>query len=175
MTCSSSPAMRCLCRRSTSEEPRHGRGAPAVLPSASGAVDHRDGVCTRHCISCRTNRMRQRTASGLMVVGLSRQRTTGSATISIAYPGAEFASKVLKALMGKKCLVSPSYVHLDMGAQGGSRPRPGVVRPSPLHTRTRRHRTLSRAAHTNFLRQQLRPASSVSAFALTHVTPHPVE
>ncbi|KAI0270703.1 NAD-malate dehydrogenase [Gloeopeniophorella convolvens] len=44
----------------------------------------------------------------------------GSATLSMAYAGAEFASKVFRALAGEKGLVAPSYVHLDADAQGGA-------------------------------------------------------
>jgi malate dehydrogenase len=45
---------------------------------------------------------------------------TGSATLSMAYAGAEFASKVLKALAGEKGLITPSYVHLDADREGGA-------------------------------------------------------
>jgi malate dehydrogenase len=45
---------------------------------------------------------------------------TGSATLSMAYAGAEFASKVLKALAGEKGLRAPSYVHLDADPEGGA-------------------------------------------------------
>ena len=44
----------------------------------------------------------------------------GSATLSMAYAGAEFAGKVIKALKGQKGIVAPSYVHLDADAQGGA-------------------------------------------------------
>ncbi|KAI0312788.1 NAD-malate dehydrogenase [Amylostereum chailletii] len=43
----------------------------------------------------------------------------GSATLSMAYAGAEFATKVLKALAGEKGIVAPSYVHLDADKAGG--------------------------------------------------------
>ena len=45
---------------------------------------------------------------------------TGSATLSMAYAGAEFAIKVIKALAGEKGLVAPSYVHLDADKEGGA-------------------------------------------------------
>lgn len=45
---------------------------------------------------------------------------TGSATLSMAYAGAEFATKVIKALAGEKGLVAPSYVHLDADKEGGA-------------------------------------------------------
>jgi len=45
---------------------------------------------------------------------------TGSATLSMAYAGAEFAVKVIKALAGEKGLVAPSYVHLDADKEGGA-------------------------------------------------------
>lgn len=45
---------------------------------------------------------------------------TGSATLSMAYAGAEFAAKVIDALAGKKGLVAPSYVHLDADKEGGA-------------------------------------------------------
>lgn len=43
----------------------------------------------------------------------------GSATLSMAYAGAEFASLVLRALGGETGIVSPSYVHLSADAAGG--------------------------------------------------------
>ncbi|ETW79906.1 NAD-dependent malate dehydrogenase [Heterobasidion irregulare TC 32-1] len=43
----------------------------------------------------------------------------GSATLSMAYAGAEFATKVLKALNGEKGIVAPSYVHLSADKAGG--------------------------------------------------------
>ncbi|KAH9986198.1 NAD-malate dehydrogenase [Russula compacta] len=45
---------------------------------------------------------------------------TGSATLSMAYAGAEFATKVIKALAGGKDIVTPSYVHLDADKEGGA-------------------------------------------------------
>lgn len=45
---------------------------------------------------------------------------TGSATLSMAYAGAEFAIKVIKAVIGEKGLVAPSYVHLDADKEGGA-------------------------------------------------------
>ncbi|KAI0276062.1 NAD-malate dehydrogenase [Russula aff. rugulosa BPL654] len=45
---------------------------------------------------------------------------TGSATLSMAYAGAEFAIKVIKALAGEKGVVAPSYVHLDADKEGGA-------------------------------------------------------
>jgi malate dehydrogenase len=44
----------------------------------------------------------------------------GSATLSMAYAGAEFADKVIKALKGQKGIVAPSYVYLDADAEGGA-------------------------------------------------------
>ncbi|KAI9435829.1 NAD-malate dehydrogenase [Lactarius indigo] len=44
----------------------------------------------------------------------------GSATLSMAYAGAEFAAKVIDALAGKKGLVAPSYVHLGADEVGGA-------------------------------------------------------
>jgi hypothetical protein len=44
----------------------------------------------------------------------------GSATLSMAYAGAEFATKVIKALAGEKGIVAPSYVHLDADKEGGA-------------------------------------------------------
>ncbi|KAH9027861.1 NAD-malate dehydrogenase [Lactarius hengduanensis] len=44
----------------------------------------------------------------------------GSATLSMAYAGAEFAAKVIEALAGKKGLVAPSYVHLDADKEGAA-------------------------------------------------------
>ena len=43
----------------------------------------------------------------------------GSATLSMAYAGAEFASKVLRAIKGEKGIVAPSYVSLEADPHGG--------------------------------------------------------
>jgi hypothetical protein len=42
----------------------------------------------------------------------------GSATLSMAYAGAEFAEAVIKALKGEKGIVVPSYVNLEAAAGG---------------------------------------------------------
>ena len=42
----------------------------------------------------------------------------GSATLSMAYAGAEFAEKLLKAITGEKGIVAPSYVHLSADEGG---------------------------------------------------------
>ncbi|THV03451.1 malate dehydrogenase [Dendrothele bispora CBS 962.96] len=44
---------------------------------------------------------------------------TGSATLSMAYAGAEFADKVIKAFKGEKGIVAPSYVNLTADKAGG--------------------------------------------------------
>ncbi|KAI9509893.1 NAD-malate dehydrogenase [Russula earlei] len=44
----------------------------------------------------------------------------GSATLSMAYAGAEFANKIIKALSGGESLIAPSYVHLDADKEGGA-------------------------------------------------------
>ena len=44
----------------------------------------------------------------------------GSATLSMAYAGAEFAAKILRAMKGEKGIVAPSYVSLDADASGGA-------------------------------------------------------
>ena len=38
----------------------------------------------------------------------------------MAYAGAEFAMKVIKALAGEKGLVAPTYIHLDADREGGA-------------------------------------------------------
>lgn len=43
----------------------------------------------------------------------------GSATLSMAYAGAEFASKVLRAVKGEKGIVAPTYVNLGADKAGG--------------------------------------------------------
>jgi malate dehydrogenase len=43
----------------------------------------------------------------------------GSATLSMAYAGAEFAAKVLRALKGEKGIIAPSYVNLSADKTGG--------------------------------------------------------
>jgi malate dehydrogenase len=43
----------------------------------------------------------------------------GSATLSMAYAGAQFALKVIKALKGEKGIIAPSFVHLTADAAGG--------------------------------------------------------
>jgi malate dehydrogenase len=44
----------------------------------------------------------------------------GSATLSMAYAGAEFAAKVLRAVKGEKGIVAPSYVNLTADPSGGA-------------------------------------------------------
>jgi len=44
----------------------------------------------------------------------------GSATLSMAYAGAEFASKILRAINGEKGIVAPTYVSVAADAAGGS-------------------------------------------------------
>jgi len=43
----------------------------------------------------------------------------GSATLSMAYAGAEFAEKILRAVKGEKGIVTPTYVHLSADKAGG--------------------------------------------------------
>ncbi|EPQ55817.1 NAD-malate dehydrogenase [Gloeophyllum trabeum ATCC 11539] len=43
----------------------------------------------------------------------------GSATLSMAYAGAEFAEKLLRAAKGEKGIVAPTYVHLSADKAGG--------------------------------------------------------
>jgi len=43
----------------------------------------------------------------------------GSATLSMAYAGAEFAFKILRALKGEKGIIAPSYVNLAADKEGG--------------------------------------------------------
>jgi len=45
---------------------------------------------------------------------------TGSATLSMAYAGAEFAQKALRALKGEKGIITPTYVHLSADLKGGA-------------------------------------------------------
>ena len=44
----------------------------------------------------------------------------GSATLSMAYAGAEFASKILRAIAGEKGIVAPTYVSVAADTAGGS-------------------------------------------------------
>ncbi|PFH47064.1 hypothetical protein AMATHDRAFT_68493 [Amanita thiersii Skay4041] len=44
----------------------------------------------------------------------------GSATLSMAYAGAEFASKVIRALNGEKGIVAPTFVNLEADKEGGA-------------------------------------------------------
>jgi malate dehydrogenase len=44
----------------------------------------------------------------------------GSATLSMAYAGAEFAFKVIKAIKGEKGIVTPAYVNLEADREGGA-------------------------------------------------------
>jgi hypothetical protein len=43
----------------------------------------------------------------------------GSATLSMAYAGAEFTAKVLRAVKGEKGIIAPSYVNLAADPSGG--------------------------------------------------------
>ncbi|GJE92943.1 NAD-malate dehydrogenase [Phanerochaete sordida] len=44
----------------------------------------------------------------------------GSATLSMAYAGAEFAQKVIRAIKGEKGIVAPTFVHLSSEPAGGA-------------------------------------------------------
>jgi len=44
----------------------------------------------------------------------------GSATLSMAYAGAEFTSKVIRALKGEKGIVTPTFVNLEADVVGGA-------------------------------------------------------
>ena len=44
----------------------------------------------------------------------------GSATLSMAYAGAEFASKIIRAIKGEKGIVAPSYVSVAADTGGGA-------------------------------------------------------
>jgi len=44
----------------------------------------------------------------------------GSATLSMAYAGAEFAFKVIRALKGEKGIITPTFVSLEADAKGGA-------------------------------------------------------
>ncbi|KAF8630275.1 hypothetical protein AX17_005461 [Amanita inopinata Kibby_2008] len=44
----------------------------------------------------------------------------GSATLSMAYAGAEFTSKVIRAFKGEKGIVAPTFVSLEADKEGGS-------------------------------------------------------
>ncbi|KAM6493287.1 L-malate dehydrogenase [Amanita muscaria] len=44
----------------------------------------------------------------------------GSATLSMAYAGAEFAFKVIRALKGEKGIITPTFVSLEADATGGA-------------------------------------------------------
>ena len=43
----------------------------------------------------------------------------GSATLSMAYAGAEFAEKIIRAVKGEKGIVAPSFVNLAADKEGG--------------------------------------------------------
>lgn len=52
----------------------------------------------------------------------------GSATLSMAYAGAEFASKIIRAVKGERGIVAPSFVPLDADSDGAAAlGRSGVV------------------------------------------------
>lgn len=44
----------------------------------------------------------------------------GSATLSMAYAGAEFASKILRAIAGEKGIIVPTYVSVEADIIGGA-------------------------------------------------------
>lgn len=44
----------------------------------------------------------------------------GSATLSMAYAGAEFAQKVIRAIKGEKGIIAPTFVHLSSEPAGGA-------------------------------------------------------
>lgn len=43
----------------------------------------------------------------------------GSATLSMAYAGVEFANKIIRAVKGEKGIVAPSFVNLAADKEGG--------------------------------------------------------
>jgi malate dehydrogenase len=43
----------------------------------------------------------------------------GSATLSMAYAGAEFAAKILRAIKGETGITTPTYVNLTSDPSGG--------------------------------------------------------
>ena len=53
----------------------------------------------------------------------------GSATLSMAYAGAEFAAKVIRALKGEKGLIAPSYISLDADPSGGKEVAKEIEKP----------------------------------------------
>ena len=44
----------------------------------------------------------------------------GSATLSMAYAGAEFASKAIRALKGERGIITPTFVSLEADRAGGA-------------------------------------------------------
>ena len=52
----------------------------------------------------------------------------GSATLSMAYAGAEFAEKLLRAIKGETGIIAPSYVHLTADA-GGKKAQEDIGEP----------------------------------------------
>jgi len=44
----------------------------------------------------------------------------GSATLSMAYAGAEFAAKILRAISGEKGIIAPSFVSVEADSTGGA-------------------------------------------------------
>ncbi|KAJ2914889.1 hypothetical protein MD484_g5517, partial [Candolleomyces efflorescens] len=44
----------------------------------------------------------------------------GSATLSMAYAGAEFAAKIIRAIKGEKGIIAPTYVNLAADAEGAA-------------------------------------------------------
>lgn len=45
----------------------------------------------------------------------------GSATLSMAFAGAQFADKAIRALKGEKGIIAPSYIHLTADEAGGKK------------------------------------------------------
>ncbi|TFK36495.1 NAD-malate dehydrogenase [Crucibulum laeve] len=94
----------------------------------------------------------------------------GSATLSMAYAGAEFAGKILRALKGEKGIIAPSYVSLLADTEGAavltkelgetvqffSTPielgTEGVVKINPLGKITEAEQTLIKAAIPELLK-----------------------
>jgi malate dehydrogenase len=88
----------------------------------------------------------------------------GSATLSMAYAGAEFAAKIIRAVKGEKGIIAPSFVSVEADASGGAAvtkelgeelaffssnvelgPK-GVVKIHPLGNITEAEQTLVKAA-----------------------------
>ncbi|KLO17733.1 NAD-malate dehydrogenase [Schizopora paradoxa] len=90
-----------------------GHSGVTIIPLLSQSSHSLPANITQDDIAALTNRIQ---FGGDEVV--KAKDGTGSATLSMAYAGAEFAEKIIRAIKGEVGLVTPSFVHLTSDKSG---------------------------------------------------------